>query len=423
MSRLILAGGCRLTGTVRVGGRKNSAVAIIPATILCGDVSRLENIPRITDVEVYTQLLAAVGVKVDWARDGSGRGFTVCSKGAAPNQVPYGLGKKLRASYYLLGALLGRFGEAEIPLPGGCDIGLRPIDQHIKGFEALGAEVQVSGGSVRVQASRLVGDTIYCDVVSVGATINIMLAAVLAEGLTVIENAAKEPHVVDLANYLNACGAKVQGAGTDVIRIRGVSQDELCGADHAIIPDEIEAATFMIAACATRGDVVVENVIPKHLAPVSAKLEEVGAVVSENGDYIHVQPGSGRPRAAQITTLPYPGFPTDAQQPMTVLLALAEGNSVVTDTIWEGRFKHVQELNRMGARIRVDSRTAMIEGVERLSAAPVQATDLRAAAALVLAGLVAEGETEVAGIEHLDRGYDNAVAKLRGLGAQVRQVI
>lgn len=419
MSRLIVEGGCRLSGTTRIGGRKNSAVAVIPATILCGDTSRLENIPHITDVEVYKQLLESVGATVSWTRNGCSQGLEVCSKPAQPVQVPYNLAKKLRASYYLIGALLGRFGEAEIPLPGGCDIGLRPIDQHIKGFEALGAEVSMEGGVVRARAKRLVGATIYLDVVSVGATINIMLAAVLADGLTVIENAAKEPHVVDLANYLNACGAKVQGAGTDVIRVRGVRPHELHGASHAIIPDEIEAATFMIAASATHGDVTLENVIPRHLAPVSAKLEEIGANVYENGDLVRVWTNGHRPRSVHITTLPYPGFPTDAQQPMTVLLATAEGTSVVTETIFEGRFKHVQELNRMGTRIRVDGRTALIEGVNGLSGAPVQASDLRAAAALVLAGLVAEGRTEVGGIEHLDRGYDNAVAKLQGLGARV----
>lgn len=419
MPRLLIQGGNRLRGSVRIGGRKNSAVAVIPATILCGGVSRLENIPQITDVEVYAEMLNDLGAGVSWVRRGQCAGLTVDAGNAAPVRIPYTSAKRLRASYYLLGALLGRFGEAEIPLPGGCDIGVRPIDQHIKGFEALGAEVMVEGGVVRVHAKRLVGTTVYMDVVSVGATVNTMLAAVLAEGLTTIENAAKEPHIVDLANYLNACGARVQGAGTDVIRIRGVSQAELHGATHAIIPDEIEAATFMIAACATHGDVMVENVIPKHLAPVSAKLEETGCNVWENGDAVRVWSNGTPPRAVHITTLPYPGFPTDAQQPMTSLLSVANGTSMVTETIWEGRFKHVQELNRMGTRIRVEGRTAIIEGVAGLSAAPIQATDLRAAAALVVAGLIADGETEIAGIEHLDRGYDNVVGKLATLGARI----
>ena len=422
MSSLVVEGGSCLQGTVRISGRKNSAVAVIPATILCGGTSRLENIPRITDVEVYADLLRSTGAAAHLTRNGCGWSIEVDASGADSTSVPYGLAKKLRASYYLLGAMLGRFGEAEIPLPGGCDIGLRPIDQHIKGLEALGAEIVLEGGVVRARAARLTGATIYLDVVSVGATINIMLAAVMANGLTVIENAAKEPHVVDLANYLNACGARVQGAGTDVIRVRGVARAELHGATHAIIPDEIEAATFMIAVAATSGDVVVENVIPKHLAPVSAKLEEIGAVVDENGEAVRIRATGIRPRAVHITTLPYPGFPTDAQQPMTVLLSLADGTSVVTETIWEGRFKHVQELNRMGTRIRVDGRTAIIEGVGALSAAPVQASDLRAAAALVVAGLVAQGSTEVAGVEHLDRGYDDMVAKLQGLGAKVRRL-
>ncbi len=421
LSRLVVQGGSRLRGNVRIGGRKNSVVAVIPATIVCGCVSRLENIPHITDVEVYTEMLRELGAGVEWTRNGSWSGLAVSTAGVVPGRISYQLAKKLRASYYLLGALLGRFGEAEIPLPGGCDIGVRPIDQHIKGFESLGAEVTVEGGVVRARAKRLVGNTIYLDVVSVGATINIMLAAVLAEGLTVIENAAKEPHIVDLANYLNACGARVQGAGTDVIRIRGVAKQDLHGATHAIIPDEIEAATFMIAAAATHGDVTVENVIPRHLAPVSAKLEEIGANVWENGDVVRVWSNGVRPKAVHITTLPYPGFPTDAQQPMTSLLSVAVGTSMVTETIWEGRFKHVQELNRMGTHIKVEGRTAIIEGVPALSAAPVQATDLRAAAALVVAGLMAQGETEISGVEHLDRGYDNMVDKLGQLDASVRR--
>lgn len=419
MSRLMVQGRCRLQGTVQISGRKNSAVAVVPAAVLTGGTSLLENIPEISDVNVFADMLRGIGASVRRFRNSPGGELEICTASVSPQGVPYELAKQLRASYYLVGALLGRFGEAEVPLPGGCDIGPRPIDQHLKGFEALGAEVRLEHGAVHARARRLTGATIYLDVVSVGATINIMLCAVCAEGTTTIENAAKEPHVVDLANYLNACGARVQGAGTDVIRVRGVRPTELHGANHAIIPDEIEAATFMIAACATHGDVTVENIIPRHLAPVAAKLEEIGAVVQTNGDAMRIFTNGARPRAVQITTLPYPGFPTDAQQPMTALLAIAEGTSIVTETIWEGRFKHVHELNRMGSRIRVDGRTAMIEGVSALSGAPVQATDLRAAAALVVAGLVADGRTEIAGIDHLDRGYDRPVEKLRALGACV----
>jgi UDP-N-acetylglucosamine 1-carboxyvinyltransferase len=408
LSCIEIQGGHALSGTVRVSGRKNSAVALMPATIVSGGRSRLENIPNITDVGVFAEMLRAVGARVSREQEDGAQVLEIDASAVEPNGIPEGQAKKLRASYYFLGALLGRFGEAEVPLPGGCDIGLRPIDQHVKGLEAMGAQVSVEHGLIRARAARLEGAVIYLDVVSVGATINIMLAGVLAHGVTVIENAAKEPHVVDLANYLNACGCHVQGAGTDVIKIRGVAKGELHGASHA-----------MIAGCATHGDVVVENVIPKHLAPVSAKLEEVGAEVWANGDLVRVRMNSGRPRAAQVTTLPYPGFPTDAQQPMTVLLALADGASLVTETIWEGRFKHIPELNRMGARCRVEGRTAFIQGVERLSGAPVQASDLRAAAALVLAGLVAEGRTEISGIEHLDRGYSDAVRKFEGLGAKM----
>jgi len=329
------------------------------------------------------------------------------------------LSKRLRASYYLLGALLGRFRQAEVPLPGGCDIGQRPIDQHIKGLRALGADVNIEHGTVRGRAERLEGTAVYLDVTSVGATINIMLAASLAEGTTVIENAAKESHVVDVANYLNSMGAGIVGAGTDVIKIKGA--DRLSGSTHAIIPDEIEAATYMIAAVATGGDVVVRNVIPKHVESITAKLRETGATVEENGDYVRVV-ANGRPRAVNIKTLPYPGFPTDAQQPMTVLLSLAEGTSYVSDNVWESRFKHVDELKRMGTNIRVEGRTAVIEGVQRLMAAPVRATDLRAGAALVIAALVAQGETVIEDTEHIARGYEFMDAKLKALGASIRQV-
>jgi UDP-N-acetylglucosamine 1-carboxyvinyltransferase len=376
----------------------------------------LENIPEIEDVNVYTGMLKVMGVTV--ARRGNGR-FTIDGGSYRPDgPPPQDLVKRMRASIYLMGACLGRFGRAEVSLPGGCDIGQRPIDQHLKGFRALGAQCVMEEGLVRASApAGLKGASIYLDVVSVGATINIMLAAVLAQGTTVIENAAKEPHIVDLANFLNAAGGRVQGAGTDVIRIRGV--EALSGCNHAIIFDEIQAATYMIAAVATRGDVILENVIPKHLDPISAKIQETGAEIIEDGDTIRVSMDR-RPRAVNIKTLPYPGFPTDAQQPMSALLSVAEGTSYVSETIWEGRFKHFEELRRMGTNVRIEGQTAIIEGVRRLTGAAVRATDLRAGAALLVAGLMAEGETEISGIEHIDRGYERAADKLTALGAVLR---
>lgn len=415
MAKLVVRGGRRLHGRIRIGGRKNSAVAVIPAALLARGPSVLENLPIIRDVDTYLAILRAMGVKVDRLGPHTVR---IDPRHLEP-VPPLELVKAMRASYYLLGVFLGRYGHAEVPLPGGCDIGQRPLDQHLKGLRALGAEVAIEHGVIRARADRLVGAPIYLDVVSVGATINIMLAAVLAEGTTVIENAAKEPHIVDLANQLNAMGARVVGAGTDVIKIRGVPSLE--GATHAIIPDEIEAATFMMATVATRGDVVLENVIPKHLDPITAKLREAGAEIEENGDWIRVT-CTRRPRAVNVKTLPYPGFPTDAQQPMTALLSIAEGTSVVTDTIWEARFKHVDELQRMGTRIRVEGRTAVIDGVERLSGTHVRATDLRAGAALVVAGLLAEGETVISGIEHIERGYEFMHEKFSALGADLHQV-
>ncbi len=414
MAKLVIRGGRPLKGVVRVGGRKNSAVAVLPAALLASKGSSvIENLPDIRDVRVYLDILRHLGAEVEVLDEHSVR---INATRALPRPVAYAVAKKMRATYYLVGALLARFGEAEIAMPGGCDIGLRPIDQHIKGLTALEAEVTVEAGVIKARAERLVGTTIYLDVVSVGATINIMLAASLAEGTTVLENAAREPHVVDLANYLNAMGARVVGAGTDVIKIRGAA--ELRGSPHAIIPDEIEAATYMIATVGTGGEVVVENVIPKHLEPITAKLREMGAEVIENGDWIKVR-ANGRPKAANIKTLPYPGFPTDAQQPMTALLAVAEGTSLVTETVWESRFRHVDELNRMGTNIRVEGRTAIVEGVEGLTGTSVAASDLRAGAALVVAGLIADGVTEIEGIEHIDRGYERIVEKLRGLGAEL----
>jgi len=394
---------------------------------LAAGPSTIDNVPRISDVDSYIEIITSMGVTVDRPTPHSLR----IDPTGLINSVPSTeVVRRLRASYYLWGVLLARFGEAEVGMPGGCDIGQRPIDQHLKGFRALGAEAVIEHGVVKLKARRLVGAPIYLDVVSVGATINIMLAACLAEGTTVIENAAKEPHVVDLANFLNAMGARVVGAGTDVVKIKGIgsgsggrirSTGALRGADHAIIPDEIEAATFMVAAVATRGDVVVENVITKHLDPITAKLRETGADIEENGDWVRVRM-AGRPKAVNVKTAAYPGFPTDAQQPMTALLSTAEGTSMVTDTIWEARFKHVGELLRMGADIKVEGRTAIINGVERLSGAEVEATDLRAGAALLVAGLMAEGETVVKGIELVERGYEGIEQKFRQLGAQLERL-
>jgi UDP-N-acetylglucosamine 1-carboxyvinyltransferase len=421
LSKLVVTGGSCLKGRVRAGGRKNSAVAILPAALLAGSPSVIENVPNIHDVSIYCDILRALGAKVD-LRPGNGSEpprALVDPDGLSQQTPPRELVQSLRASYYLIGVLLAKYGRAEVPFPGGCDIGSRPIDQHIKGLTALGARVRVEHGVVKAEAARLIGAPVYLDVVSVGATINIMLAATLASGTTIIENAAKEPHVVDLANYLNAAGAKVKGAGTDIIRITGVSR--LSGVTHSLIPDEIEAATYMIAAAATGGDVVVENVIPKHLESVTAKLAETGATVMDNGDSISVV-GNGRSCPVTVKTLPYPGFPTDAQQQMTALLSVASGTSLITETVFEGRFKHIDELKRMGAQITVVGRTAVVEGVAHLSGAAVRATDLRAGAALIIAGLVAEGETEIADLKHIERGYERAVEKLSSIGAQLRRV-
>jgi len=418
LARLTVTGGRPLSGSVRISGSKNASVAMIPAALLASGVSVLENVPEIVDVDVFGRILSQLGARV--SRE-EGRGLVIDPNGFKTWEAPYELVKKLRASYYLLGVLLARFGRAEVALPGGCNIGLRPIDQHIKGFRALGAEVVLEHGVVKAwtKGKGLKGAPVYLDVVSVGATINIMLAAVLADGLTVIENAAKEPHVVNLANYLNSMGAKVQGAGTDVIRIKGVKR--LTGSQHPVIPDEVEAATFMVAAAATGGDVLVTNVIPKHLDSVSAKLREAGVEVIENGDSVRVV-GPGRPRAVNVKTLPYPGFPTDCQQVFAALMARADGISMIQETIYDNRFGYANELIRMGASIKVDGRTAIIEGVDRLFGAPVTAIDLRAGAAMVVAGLSAQGKTDVYGVDHIERGYERLVDKLVGLGAEVSLV-
>ncbi|HHW18025.1 MAG TPA: UDP-N-acetylglucosamine 1-carboxyvinyltransferase [Firmicutes bacterium] len=415
MAKLIIEGKKRLSGEVRIGGSKNSSVALIPAALLGEGPSTLDNVPLIRDVQVFAQILKDLGASVTLDRNT----MTVAPNGFSSHVAPYDLVRKLRASYYLMGVLLAKFGKAEVGLPGGCDIGPRPIDQHLKGFRALGAEVTVEGGVVKLFAKKLTGAPVYLDIPSVGATINIMLAASLAEGTTVIENAAKEPHVVDLANFLNAMGGRVLGAGTDVIRIKGVKR--LHGAPHSVIPDDMEAATYMMAAVATGGDVEVKGVITKHLEPVTAKLKEAGAVIEQNGDYIRVI-GPERPNPVNVKTLPYPGFPTDAQQPLVAVLARSTGVSVVQESMYDNRLGYVSELIKMGAKIKVEGRTAIVEGVPRLVGAPVTTNDLRAGASLVVAGLSAEGTTEIYGLEIIDRGYELMEEKLSALGAKVFRV-
>lgn len=413
-------GGKRLEGAVTISGAKNAALAIIPAVILSGESCLLENLPEIEDVRIVEEILTSMGADISRTPDGSMR---IDPSGISTFSVTGEMVSSMRASYYFLGALLGRYKKAEIALPGGCAIGQRPIDQHIKGMRALGADIVIQGGSVKARADRLRGAEIYLDVVSVGATINIMLAAVAAEGQTIIANAAKEPHVVDVANFLNMMGANVKGAGTDVIRIQGGRR--LHGCTYAVIPDQIEAGTFMIAAAATRGDVIINNVIPTHLEAISAKLMECGVTVSEGDDgrdfFIRVS-ADKRPRAVNIKTLPYPGFPTDLQQPMMALLATAEGNSFIMENIFENRFNHVPELAKMGASISISSRTATVEGVERLYGAPLCASDLRAGAALVIAALAAEGESTISQIHFIDRGYEFLEHKLRALGADITRI-
>ncbi len=408
----MVRGGLPLRGTVQISGAKNSAVALLPAAILAESEVVLDNLPHLSDVAVYAEILEQLGAGVSW----SGDTMRIDASNLQSAAMPNGKVKLLRASYYLMGALLGRFGEAVIGLPGGCNFEPRPIDQHIKGFEALGAEVSNDHGSIRISAKELRGAKIYLDVVSVGATINIMLAASRAKGLTTIENAAKEPEIIDVATLLNAMGARIKGAGTETIRIEGV--DSMHGCRHSIIPDRIQAGTYMIAAAATRGDVTIDGVIPKHMEAMSAKLLEMGIGVVEMDESIRI---IGRPdyEAIDVRALVYPGFATDLQSPMTSLLTQASGVSILTDYVYSNRFKHVPELARMGANIRVEGRSAIIEG-SRLNAAKVKASDLRAGAALVVAGLtVADGVTEISGVEYIDRGYDNLVDNLRRLGAEV----
>ena len=417
MAQYVIHGGNPLNGEVEISGAKNAAVAILPAALLVDGVCRIENVPDVSDIQLYFDILTRMGATVRMINRTT---FELDCTGVHTSSVPHELACQIRASYYLVGALLGRFGKATVSMPGGCDFGVRPIDQHIKGFNIMGADVQiVSGDIIATTQAKLHGSRIYLDVVSVGATMNIMIAAVLAEGTTIIENAAKEPHIVDLANFLNAMGANVSGAGTDVIKVRGVKR--LRGGSYSIIPDQIEAGTYMAAVAACGGQVLVRGIIPKHMDCITAKLQEMGVQVEEQDDTLLVR-RSGKLRRTNVKTLPYPGFPTDMQPQITVALCLAEGTSMVTEGVWDNRYRYVGELTRMGAQIRVEGRSAVIEGVDHLTAASVQAYDLRAGAAMVIAALAAEGTSEVSNVHYIERGYEDIIGKLRNLGAQIDSV-
>lgn len=416
MEQYAIQGGNPLVGEVEIGGAKNAALPIIAASVMTDDTVHIENLPDVRDTNVLLEAMQDIGVLVNR----NGRHKVTINAAQINNLVVDGNNiRKIRASYYFLGAMLAKYKSAEVALPGGCDIGCRAIDQHLKGFRALGAEVKIEYGLIKARAERLKGSHIYMDVVSVGATINIMMVAALAEGMTIIENAAKEPHVVDLANFLNSMGANIKGAGTDVIRIKGVAG--LHGTDYAIIPDQIEAGTFMFAAAITKGDITVKNVIPKHLESITAKLLEIGCEIEESDDAVRVV--AAKPlRPTQVKTLPYPGFPTDMQPQITVALALSRGTSIVTESIFENRFKYVDELTRMGADIKVESNTAIVNGVTKYTGARINAPDLRAGAALVMAALAAEGFSTVEEIHYIERGYEDFHLKLQSLGAQIEKV-
>lgn len=417
LEKLIIKGNTRLKGDVIISGAKNAAVAILPATLLINGICTIDNLPNISDVKISCEILEKLGAKIDWK---SPNEITIDTRNICCAKAPLDMTSKFRASYYLIGSLLGRCKSAEVGLPGGCNLGARPIDQHIKGFEALGAVVDVNKGKISASAKKLTGTSIYMDIVSVGATINIMLASVLAEGTTIIDNAAKEPHIVDVANFLNTMGADIRGAGTDVIKINGVK--ELVGnSSYSIVPDQIEAGTFMFAAVASRGDITIRNCITKHLESITAKIIEMGANVDANGDKLRVWTNK-RPNKATIKTLPYPGFPTDLQPQAGVCLSIANGTSIINESIWESRFQYTSELNKMGAKITPQGKSAVFEGVKSLSAAPVYATDLRAGAALIIAGIIADGETELYNLHHIDRGYEDIEEKFRKLGANIKRV-
>lgn len=416
MEKIVINGSIPLRGSVEISGAKNAVVAILPATILAQDICRIENIPDISDVSIMIKILTQLGARIKMINRST---LEIDTRGVNSYIVPNELTKCLRASYYLIGALLGRYGRAKVSMPGGCWFGVRPIDLHLRGFELLGAKVSIDNAMVNATADKLVGSAIYMDNVSVGATVNVMLAAVKAKGLTIIENAAREPHIVDLANFLNSMGADVRGAGTDVIKIRGV--DSLHGCTYSIIPDQIEAGTYMVAAAATKGNVLIKNVIPKHLESITKKLEDCGVTVEEFDEAVRVSCNE-RPLKCNIKTMPHPGFPTDMQPQMTVLLALADGTSIVSESVWDNRFRYVEQLIRMGAQINVEGKVAIVQGVEALNGAPIRADDLRAGAAMLIAGLASNGTTEIENISHIDRGYENYIEKLRGLGADISRV-
>lgn len=418
MEKLVINGPTPLRGEVSISGAKNSAVAILPATLLIDGICTINNLPNIMDVKLSCEILEGLGAKIKWIDKNS---IEIDTRNIINTIAPIDLTRKFRASYYLIGSMLGRKQEIEVGLPGGCNLGARPIDQHIKGFEALGAEVEIIGGNVRATAKKLTGTSIYMDIVSVGATINVMLASVLAEGTTIIDNAAKEPHIVDIANFLNTMGADIRGAGTDMIKINGVKSLK-GGQSYSVVPDQIEAGTFMLAAVASRGDLIIKNCITKHLECITAKILEIGGNVDMNGDKLRVWCDK-RPTKATIKTLPYPGFPTDLQPQMGVVLSLAEGTSIINESIWESRFQYTNELNKMGAQITAQGKSAIFEGVENLYGASVYSTDLRAGAALIVAGIAAEGKTEVYNLEHIDRGYENIEEKFRSIGADIQRVI
>ena len=416
MEKLVIKGGKPLSGSVTISGAKNAVVAIIPATLLIEGKCILENVPCINDVSVLTEILTQLGAKVRLINKHT---LEIDSTQINTCKADHNMVSKMRASYYLMGALLGRFNHAMVSMPGGCDLGPRPVDQHLKGFKALGAKIEEDNGYYDLIADELVGGHVFFDIVSVGATINVMLAAVKAQGITIIENAAKEPHIVDVANFLNSMGANIKGAGTDVIKIKGVS--ELKGGTYSVTPDYVEAGTYMLMAAGAGGKVLVKDVIPKHLESITAKLKEIGATVNEFDDSIQVV-SSGRLSNARVKTLPYPGFPTDLQPLITTLLAVSEGTSIVTEAVWESRFRYVDELRRMGANITVEKSVAVIEGVEALSGCPVKSHDLRAGAAMVMAGLMANGTTEVTELKYIDRGYEDLEAKLTALGAEIVRI-
>jgi len=416
LDKFIIDGNTRLVGEVEISGAKNAAIGLIPATLLINGITTLENVPNISDVNIACDILNELGAKVTWTGEHT---LTVDARNITSTHAPLDKTSKFRASYYLLGALLGRCHDVEVGLPGGCNLGQRPIDQHIKGFESLGAKVEVAQGKIDATVSKLVGNSIYFDVVSVGATINLLLASVLAEGTTILDNVAKEPHIVDVANFLNSVGADIRGAGTDTIKINGVK--ELKG-DHtySVVPDQIETGTFMCAAVASKGNILIKNCIPEHMESLTAKLIEMGATVEVDCDTIHVTCDKEL-HPTNVKTLPYPGFPTDLQPQLGVCLALAQGTSIINESIWESRFQYTNELNKMGAKITAQGKTAVFEGVSKLSGAPVYATDLRAGAALLIAAAIADGKSEVYNIHYIDRGYEKIEDKFRKLGAKIER--